>query len=53
MFNALRILVDHAREAYPHFESERGQEDIARADAALRLGIGIRRQKANDDLSKV
>jgi hypothetical protein len=28
---AVRILVEHAEEVYPHFESERGQRDIARA----------------------
>jgi hypothetical protein len=32
---ALRVLVDHASEMYPHFESERGQRDIADAQAAL------------------
>jgi hypothetical protein len=32
---ALDVLVDHAEETYPHFESERGQRDIAQARAAL------------------
>jgi hypothetical protein len=32
---ALRVLEDHARETYPHFESERGQRDISAARAAL------------------
>lgn len=32
---ALKVLVDHASEAFPHFESERGQRDIAAANAAL------------------
>jgi len=33
--DALRVLVDHAKETYPHFESERGQRDIAQAEAVL------------------
>lgn len=32
---ALETLADHASEMYPHFESERGQRDIANARAAL------------------
>ena len=32
---ALLTLADHASETYPHFESERGQRDIAQARAAL------------------
>lgn len=35
MQTALRTLVEHAQERYPHFESERGQLDIARAVLAL------------------
>lgn len=35
MYDALRVLVDHAQEAYPHFESDRGQRDIASALAVL------------------
>jgi len=34
--SALRVMVNHAQETYPHFESERGQRDIAAAIAALR-----------------
>lgn len=33
--SALRTMIDHASETYPHFESERGQRDIAAAKAAL------------------
>jgi hypothetical protein len=32
---ALRRMVDHAKEQYPHFESERGQRDIEFAENAL------------------
>lgn len=32
---ALQVLVDHASEAYPHFESPRGQRDIEQARHAL------------------
>src|SRR5213080_987218 len=32
---ALKVLVDHAQETYPHFESERGQRDIAQSLAAI------------------
>jgi hypothetical protein len=32
---AVETLVDHAEEMYPHFESERGQRDIAEASAVL------------------
>jgi hypothetical protein len=35
LVDALRVLVDHASEIYPHFESERGQRDLAQARAAL------------------
>ena len=34
---ALAVMVDHACEAYPHFEDKRGQTDIANARAALAL----------------
>jgi hypothetical protein len=37
---ALWILVDHAREKYPHFESPRGQADIALAIAAIDKAMG-------------
>ncbi len=37
---ALAVIVDHAGEAYPHFESERGQADIAQADRALETAKG-------------
>ncbi len=37
LLNALKVLVDHAQETYPHFESERGQRDIARALRAIGL----------------
>jgi uncharacterized SAM-binding protein YcdF (DUF218 family) len=37
---ALKILVDHASETYPHFECERGQRDIAQARAAITKAIG-------------
>ena len=37
LVEALKVLVDHASERYPHFESERGQKDIAASQAALRL----------------
>jgi hypothetical protein len=32
----LEVMVDHAKETYPHFESERGQRDIREAEIALR-----------------
>lgn len=36
--DALRTMIDHAGEAHPHFESERGQRDIQAArDALLRV----------------
>lgn len=35
--HALHILVEHASETYPHFESQRGQDDIKRAWEALDL----------------
>jgi len=35
LLEALRVLVDHAQERYPHFESERGQRDIKAALDAI------------------
>lgn len=35
LVEALAVLTDHARETYPHFESERGQREIAAARAIL------------------
>jgi hypothetical protein len=35
LLEALKTLTDHAQEKYPHFESERGQRDIAQALAAI------------------
>jgi hypothetical protein len=35
LLQALKTLTDHAQEQYPHFESERGQRDIAQALAAI------------------
>jgi hypothetical protein len=32
---ACKVLADHASEVYPHFESERGQADIAAARIAI------------------
>jgi hypothetical protein len=37
---ALMVLVDHAREAYPHFEDTRGQRDIGEALAAISKARG-------------
>ena len=37
---ALRVLADHAQETYPHFESSRGQTDIAAARAAIAKAEG-------------
>ena len=37
---ALDVLTDHAEETYPHFESERGQRDIAAARAAIKDARG-------------
>jgi len=36
VITAFEILLDHAREKYPHFESLRGQRDINRAFEALK-----------------
>jgi hypothetical protein len=35
LLQALKTLTDHAQEQYPHFESERGQRDIAQAVIAI------------------
>lgn len=35
LIDALREITEHAEEQYPHFESERGQRDIAKARALL------------------
>lgn len=35
LLEALRVLVEHAQETYPHFESERGQVDIKNALNAI------------------
>lgn len=35
LLEALVVLVDHAQETHPHFESPRGQADIAAALAAI------------------
>lgn len=37
---ALEVLVEHAQETYPHFESERGQRDIKQALAAIAKATG-------------
>ena len=39
LLEALRVLADHAQEQYPHFESERGQRDIAQALAAIAKAV--------------
>ena len=39
LLEALRVLVDHTQEQYPHFESERGQRDIAQALAAIAKAV--------------
>jgi hypothetical protein len=40
LLKALCVLVDHAQEQYPHFESERGQQDIRRALEAIQWAKG-------------
>lgn len=35
LVNALEAMIDHAQEKYPHFESQRGQDDIERAKKAV------------------
>ena len=37
---ALEVLTKHAQETYPHFESERGQQDIKAALAAISKARG-------------
>jgi hypothetical protein len=37
---ALEVMVDHAQEMYPHFESERGQIDIAYAQFVIAKARG-------------
>ena len=54
LLTALQVLTDHAGEMYPHFESERGQRDIAAAVSAIakatcdgcRVGLGEHRDHA-------
>ena len=41
LLRVLEIITDHAEETYPHFESERGQVDIARAVKAIAKAKGI------------
>ena len=36
LMTALAVMIDHAGEMYPHFESERGQRDIAAAKVAIK-----------------
>lgn len=36
LLEILKILVDHAQEKYPHFESDRGQAEIKRALDVIR-----------------
>jgi len=36
---ALQIMIDHAKEEYPHFESTRGQIDIKRAEDTIKKAI--------------
>lgn len=40
LLDVLRVLTDHAKETYPHFESDRGQRDIAAALAAIAKATG-------------
>lgn len=35
LLEVLKVLVDHAQEQYPHFESDRGTYDIRRALNAI------------------
>ena len=35
LLEALKVLVDHAKETYPHFEDTRGQRDIKQAMEAI------------------
>jgi hypothetical protein len=42
LVNALKVLIDHAKETYPHFESERGQRDIkAGIEALTKAGVKL------------
>lgn len=34
---AILVLIEHCAEKHPHFESPRGQKDIAKAKIALRV----------------
>ena len=38
MVGALQRMIEHAKERFPHFESERGQKDIADAQKAVEAG---------------
>ena len=38
MVEALQCMIEHAKERFPHFESERGQKDIADAQKAVESG---------------
>jgi hypothetical protein len=40
LLEILEIITDHACEMYPHFESERGQREIAQARAAIAKATG-------------
>ena len=40
LLEALSVLVDHAKETYPHFEDVRGQNDIAKALTAIAKAKG-------------
>ena len=40
LLEALAVLIDHAKEAYPHFEDTRGKADIRKAEAAIAKAEG-------------
>ena len=40
LLETLKVLVDHAQEQYPHFESDRGQRDIGHALNAIARAEG-------------
>lgn len=40
LLEALRVMVDHASEKYPHFEAERGTKDIQQALDAIAKAEG-------------
>lgn len=40
MLTALQVITEHAKERFPHFESERGQEDIKAAEFAITKAKG-------------